>query len=431
LTQTVTPEEAAALLQPGDSLGIPLGTGQPGALLEALGERDDWDGLRIYGALLFVFSPVFEHPGVHYLSGFYGPVERMLRDKGANISFSPADFRRFEPLLAEQKPRVMAAAAATPFDDGWVSLSLHAGASIGEMERAGADPNRVLMLEVSERFPKTLGLSPDHRHALHLDQVDVLIESDHQPFALEDPPPSEADRKIAEHASRFIPEGATLQTGIGAVPSRIAGLLAERDGGDYGIHSEMFTTGLMQLHRAGKVSNLRKGVFPGFSVTTFAAGTAELYTWLDGNTDVRFLPVDVVNSPHTIASNHNVVTINGALAVDLWGQAAADALNARQYSGIGGHEDFVAVSGYQLEDRSLLCLPSVATIRGDQVSRIGVHLPPGATVTTPRHQVDVVITEFGIAELRGRTVRERGRALAAIAHPDFRDELREAAEQLG
>ena len=145
---------------------------------------------------------------------------------------------------------------------------------------------------------------------------------------------------------------------------------------------------------------------------------------------MRFLPVDVVNSPHTIASNHNMVTINGALAVDLWGQAVADTLNGRQYSGIGGHEDFVAVSGYELEDRSLLCLPSTATVRGERCRGSRSTLPPGATVTTPRHQLDVVITEFGIAELRGRTVRERGRALAAIAHPDFRDGLEEAAEQL-
>jgi acyl-CoA hydrolase len=428
LTQTVTPEEAAARLQPDDSLGIPLGTGQPGALLEALGQRQDWDGLRIYGALLFVYSPVFEHPGVHYLSGFFGPVERMLRDKGANISFSPADFRRFEPLLAEQKPRVMAAAAATPFDDGWVSLSLHAGASIPEMERAGADPDRVLMLEVSERFPRTVGLPPDHRHALHLDQVDVLIEGDHEPFALEDPPASETDRKIAEHASRFVPEGATLQTGIGAIPSRIAGLLAERQGGDYGIHSEMFTTGLMHLHEAGKVTN-RKGQFDGVSVATFAAGTPELYEWLDGNQDVAFLPVEVVNSPELIGRNRLMTTINGALSIDIQGQVIADTIGGTQYSGIGGHEDFISGPALALDAHSLLPLPSTVTIGGELRSRIVPWFEAGAVITTPRHQVDVIVTEYGAAELQGKTVHQRGRALAEIAHPDFRDELLEAADR--
>ncbi|MGZ5420447.1 MAG: acetyl-CoA hydrolase/transferase family protein, partial [Solirubrobacterales bacterium] len=425
MTQTTTPEKAADLLRPDDSLGIPLGPGQPGALLEALGERDDWDGLRIYGALLFVYSPVFEHPRVHYLSGFFGPVERMLRDKGANISFVPADFRRFEPLLEEQQPRVMVAAVATPFDDGWVSLSLHAGASIAEMERAGADPDRVLMLEVSERFPRTLGLPPDHRHALHLDQVDVLIETDREPLPLEDPPPSDADRAIAEHASRFIGEGSTLQTGIGAIPSRIAGLLAERDGGDYGVHSEMFTTGLMHLHEAGKVSN-RKGQFDGVSVATFAAGTPELYEWLDGNQDVAFLPVEIVNSPELIGRNRLMTTINGALAIDIQGQVIADTIDGSQYSGIGGHEDFISGPALALEARALLPLPSTVTIGGELRSRIVPWFEAGTVITTPRHQVDVIVTEYGAAELQGKTVHQRGQALAAIAPPDFRDELLEA-----
>jgi acyl-CoA hydrolase len=428
VTETLSPAEAAARLAPDDTLGIPLGTGQPAALLEALGERDDWDGLRIYGALLFVFSPVFEHPKVHYLSGFFGPVERMLRDKGANIGFAPADFRRFAPLLAEQHPRVMATAAATPFDDGWCSLSLHAGAQVEALEQAGADPDRLLVVEASTRFPKTLGLPPEHRHALHLDQIDVLIETDKEPFALEDPPPSDADRSIAEHASRFISEGATLQTGIGAVPSRIAGLLAERDGGDYGVHSEMFTTGLMQLHEAGKVKN-RKGQFDGVSVATFAAGTPELYEWLDGNQDVAFLPVEVVNSPELIGRNRLMTTINGAISIDIEGQVVADTINGSQYSGIGGHEDFISGPALSLDARSLLCLPSTVKVSGEVRSRIVPWFEAGTVITTPRHQVDVIVTEYGAAELQGKTVHQRGEELAAIAHPEFRDELLEAADR--
>ena len=193
----------------------------------------------------------------------------------------------------------------------------------------------------------------------------------------------------------------------------------------------MFTTGLMRLHEAGKVTNARKGEFRGWSISTFALGTADLYTWLDGNPDVRFLPVEVVNAPDTIARNHRVVSINGAIAVDLYGQVAADRLHAQQYSGIGGHEDFVAQSGLELSDRSLICLPSTARSQGATVSRILAALPPGTTVTTPRHQVDVVITEFGVAELRGRTTHERAVALAEIAHPDFRAELRASIAAMG
>jgi acyl-CoA hydrolase len=189
----------------------------------------------------------------------------------------------------------------------------------------------------------------------------------------------------------------------------------------------MFTTGLMELHKAGKVTN-RKGQYDGVSITTFAAGTRELYDWLDGNADVCFLPVHLVNSPDVISHNRKMVAINGALAVDLAGQAVADTLAAAQFSGIGGHEDFIAASGLELEDRSLVCFRSTTVVDGVKVSRIQSEFPAGTIVTTPRHQLDVVITEHGVAELRGRTVRDRARALAAVADPEFRDALLEHAE---
>lgn len=193
----------------------------------------------------------------------------------------------------------------------------------------------------------------------------------------------------------------------------------------------MFTTGLMRLHQAGKVTN-RKGVHDGYSVTTFAAGTNELYRWLDGREDVRFLPVWAVNDPVTIARNRRMIAINGALAVDLLGQVMADTIDGRQHSGIGGHEDFAMGPAFSEGGRSLICLPCSAQVDGRRVSRIVAALPEGAAVTTPRHQVDVVITEWGAAELAGRTVEERARALLALAHPELREGLRaEAAKRLG
>ena len=426
MTERLTAEQAAALLHPTDVLGIPLGPGHPGAFLHALGARRDWEDLVITGALLTDFYEVFGQPGVRFLSGFYGPLERLMRDQGGAIEFVPADFRRFGPALERIGPRVVATAAAPPDADGWCSLSLHAGATIKELERAGADPDRVLVVEVSDRFPTTLGLG-EHRHRLHLDQIDVLVESDREPFVIGDPEPSDDERAIAGYVDDYVVDGATIQTGIGGVPSTVASLLAAGDKGDFGIHSEMFTTGLMKLHLAGKVTN-HKGVYDGVSVTTFAGGTRELYDWLDGNAEVRFLPVELVNSPELISKNRRMVSINGALAVDLAGQAVADTLGGAQFSGIGGHEDFVAASGLELEDRSLICLRSSTVIDGTRVSRIAGQFPAGTIVTTPRHQLDVVITEYGVAELRGRTVRERARALASIAHPDFRDRLLAEAE---
>ncbi len=419
---------AADRVEPTDTLGMPLGPGQPPAFLQALGERDDWVDLRVYGALLGVGTELFTRAGVHLLSGFYGPFERALRDGGAQISFAPADFRRFAPLYERQRPRVMCTVASAPDADGWCSLALHAGGSIAELHRAGADPDRLLVVEASSGYPRTAGLPPEYPHRIHVDQADLLIESDIEPLELPAAEPGEADLAIAANAARFIESGSTIQTGIGAVPSIIATLLAGGEASDLGIHSEMFTDGLMDLHRAGAVAN-RKGVFDGVSVSTFAFGSKRLYEWLDGNDSVAFLPVEVVNSPDVIRRNRRMVSINAALAVDVHGQVVADTIRGRQYSGIGGHEDFAAGSGFEVEDRSLLCLPATVEIDGELHSRIVPAFDRGAVITTPRHQVDVIVTEFGAAELEGKTVHQRGVELARIAHPDFRDELIEAAER--
>ncbi|MBP1817931.1 4-hydroxybutyrate CoA-transferase [Mycobacterium sp. OAE908] len=426
----LTAEQAAALLDAADTLGMPLGPGQPPAFMRALGQRDDWTNLRVYGALLAVGTELFSRQGVHYLSGFYGPIERALQAMGADIDFAPADFRRFGPLLERQAPRVMTTVATPPDTNGWCSLSLHAGGTIGELHRAGADPDRLLVVEVSDAYPRTFGLGED-RHALHVDEIDILVHSTDAPLALPggEAAPTDVDRAIARHAVAYIPSGATLQTGIGSIPNQIATLLAEGDGGNYGLHSEMFTDGCMRLHRAGKVTNACKGQYDGVSVTTFAFGSAELYDWLNGNSDVAFLPVEIVNAPDVIAANNDMTTINGALAIDVQGQVVADTISGGQFSGIGGAEDFVAGAGLELSDRSLICLPSTFEKDGVVQSRIVPWFGPGAVITTPRHQVDVIVTEYGAAELEGKTVRERGEALAAIAHPQFRDELTAAAER--
>jgi acyl-CoA hydrolase len=420
-----SPAEAAALVRREDTLALPLGPGQPVELLRALGERDDWKELRVFTALLTGLYPLFTRPGVRLLSGFFGPVERGLRDAGHDVRFVPGDFRGFERIAQRFAPRVMATCAAPPDANGWLSLSLHAGATADELVRCGRDPGRLLVVETTPRLPRTLGLPPEHPHGVHVDDVDVLVESDWEPLTLADGKPDAVELAIAEHARRFIPDGATLQTGIGEIPNALAEILATSPGGDYGVHSEMFTTGLMHLHLAGKVTN-RKGVYDGVSIATFAMGSRELYDWLDGQPAVRFLPVSRVNDPSLIARNRRMISLNGALSVDLAGQIVADAIGRRQHSGIGGHEDFVAGASASPGGHSIVCLPSTAQADGGRVSRILAQLPAGAFVTTPRHHADVIVTEFGAAELAGRTLEERAEALAAIAHPEFRDGLRGA-----
>jgi acyl-CoA hydrolase len=421
--RTLGAHEAAALVRDVDTLAVPLGPGQPGAFLHALGERTDFRALTVFAALLVDFYALFTRPGVRLLSGFFGPVERALHGQGHAVHFVPADFRRFAALARRLAPRVMATAVAPPDADGRLSLSLHAGATIDELVRCGRDPARILIAEINPALPHTHGLPPRFPHALHVDEVDFAIESDRPIFALPEAPTDAAEQRIAEHARSFVTDGCTLQTGIGAVPNGVAHLLAAGTGGDYGVHSEMFTDGLMELHRAGKVTN-RKGVHDGYSVATFAIGSRALYDWLDDNRDVRFLPVDQVNDPAEIARNRKVVSINGALSVDLVGQVVADRIGEREHSGIGGHEDFVTGAAFSEGGRSLICLPSTAQTPAGVVSRIASVFPAGTCITTPRHQVDVVITEFGAAELAGKTAGERADALVAIAHPAFRDRLR-------
>jgi acyl-CoA hydrolase len=417
---------AASLVRPEDRLAVPLGPGQPVRFLRALGERDDFTSLTVFAALLIDLCPLFTRRGVRLYSGFFGPIERGLRAAGHEVEFLPLGFRAFGEFARRLAPRVMATAAAWP-EGGRVSLSLHAGATTAELMRCGRDPDRLLIVEANRQLPRTRGLSPEFSHSLALEDIDVLVEVDHPPFTLTEPPPTSVEQSIAERACALIPAGATLQTGIGGIPGTIASLLAQGNGGDYGIHSEMFTTGLMQLQRAGKVSN-RKGSFDGVSVATFAAGTRELYRWLEECDEVVFLPVEVVNDPAVISRNRRMVSVNGALSIDLLGQVAADRLGGVQYSGVGGHEDFLV--GAEPHGRSLICLPSTARVAGQAVSRISPHFEPGTAVTTPRHHVDAVITEFGTAELRDKTASARAGALIDVAHPEFRDALREAAERL-
>ena len=295
------------------------------------------------------------------------------------------------------------------------------------MHAAAADPERVVVVEVSTASRARSALRPRTCTACTSTRSTCSCESDQTPIVIADAPPTDVDRAIAEHVSTFVPKAPTLQTGIGSIPSMVAGLLAEADGGDYGIHSEMFTTGLMRLHQSGKVTN-RKGQFDGVSVATFAAGTEELYAWLNDNRDVAFLPVDVVNSPEAIGRNRRCVTINGALALDIHGQVVADTINGAQFSGIGGHEDFVSGPALALDAArsSAACRrrsPSAA-----RCARASCRGSPPAP-SSPRRAIRSTSSSpsTASASLQGLTVHQRGEALAAIAHPEFRDELLEAA----
>jgi acyl-CoA hydrolase len=361
---TCTPEEAVSFIHATDRIGFGLGPANPDGFLTAPGTRDDWQDLVLGGALLLNYYEVLTKPGVSYRCGFFGPAERILLSQGHRVEHVPGGFRQFAPILAKFAPRVMVAQAAPPDAQGNVNLSLHYGATRPELLRAGRDRERLLIIEVNPNLPRTTSLAPDFDNTIPVEVIDVLVEHDGAPFALQEPPPDDADVATARHTLEFVTEGATLQTGIGAIPNIVASELAAGQLGGFGVHSEMFTTGLMQLHQAGKVTNSNKGIFENVSVTTFALGTADLYRWLDANEGVAFLDVAVVNDPSTISRNANLVSINGALSVDLYGQVVADSIGGHQISGVGGHEDFVAGAELHADAHSLICLRSTVEVAG-------------------------------------------------------------------
>ena len=314
MATSLDPQEAGGLIRSRDSVGFGLGPANPHTLFTAFGQRESYEELVLGGALVLGLFELFTRPGVRYRSGFFGPAERFLAATDAKIELIPAGFRQFAPLLRQINPRVMVAQATPPDEEGYVSLSLHYGATKAELELAARDPERLLIVETNPTLPWTYPLA-GYDNRLHVDLIDVLVEGDQPAFELPAEEPDDISAAIAAHALEWIEDGCTLQTGIGAVPSLVATALAERPGGGYGVHSEMFTDGLMALHKAGKVTNLSKGIFDGVSVTTFAAGSRALYDWLDHNPEVAFAPVSLVNDQSHIAANRKFVSLNGAIMV--------------------------------------------------------------------------------------------------------------------
>jgi acyl-CoA hydrolase len=413
---------AAALVRPRDALACGFVAGQPAGFLDALGARADLEDVVLYTGLLLQPYTLLQHPGVRIVSGFFGPIERMARAAGGRVTYLPRDFNGLERMAERVRPRVMLAVTTPPDADGWLSFGVHAGASYRPFVAAARDPDRLAIAEINRHMPRVPGDPALGGNRVHVSEVDVLIEHDAELVTLPDAPPSAADLAIATRVCDHIAPGAILQFGIGAIPNAIAGILAERPGGEYGLHTEMISDGVMRLHRAGKITN-RKPLHDGVTVATFALGSRALYDWLDGNPDVHLLPVTAVNGPAVLARLPKLTSINGALAIDLAGQVAADAIGGRQYSGTGGHESFVSGAGDAPEGRSFLCLRSTATVDGTTVSTIVDALAPGTRVTTPRHHVQWVVTEHGAVDLSVLDDEARPRALIAVAHPDFRDAL--------
>jgi acyl-CoA hydrolase len=421
--------ELRARLDGVESIVTGLLTGQARGVLRAIGPRDPTRPLAVYLGILIEPFDFLRDPAVRVVSGFFGPIERMARAAGLPIEFLPADFQGFEKLTLALRPRVVAAPVAPPDEEGYCAFGLNSGSMFRPFLQAARDPERLAIAEVNPHLPRVAGLGELGGHRVHVSEIDVVLEDDSPIITVPYVEPTPEERAIARWVAELVEDGATLQFGIGGIPNAVAELLCAEAKGDFGIHSEMLVDGIMRLHEAGKVVN-RKGVHDGLSIGTFAGGSEALYRWLDRNPIVRLLPVSEVNSPPLFARMRHFISINAALAVDLHGQIVADVIADRQYSGVGGHETFTMGAREAPGGKSIVCLRSTATVQGQRISTIVADFPAGNVVTTPRHQVHYIVTEHGIAALEDRTDRERAAALIAVAHPDFRAELRRAWREL-
>lgn len=423
------------LFRPNDRLAVPLATGQPAALLNALSNRDDWKHLEIFTGLLSFPYPILTNPHVYTISGYYGPIERYLNDQGAHVEYLPANFTGFEIYARKHPSRIVAATLSPPDSYGYLTFGTHCAAGYYPFVQALKNPKQLAIAEVNPQMPVVYGLKEYGDNKIHIDEIKHFFEADQTQLELPTSEPNEIELRIAENVMNLIKGGETLQFGIGAIPDQVALMLAKSSFGNFGIHSELISDGFFKLFQAGKISNLGKGIFPGQSIFTFALGTQELYSFLDernrkNKRQAICLPVSIVNDPSLIAKNKNMISLNSGLMVDFAGQVCSEAIGLRQYSGVGGQLSFVE-GAYQAENgKSVICVKSTATVGGKVISNITATLPLGSIISTPRHFTQYIVTEYGIADLYGVSDEKRAEKLIQIAHPQFRAELSEQYAQM-
>ena len=411
----VSAPEAAALLRPGQQVFLDDALSQPKALLDAMGELARTERLRdvtLYTTLDIYDIPCYAPDVAGKLNGvswFCGASARRGVNSGCG-DVMPGYYRDFSRIVREHKTVDVFCAAVAPMDKhGYFSLSTVASYTNVLIEQA-----KYIILEVNRNLPRTHGAP-----IVHISQVTALCENDMPLLTLPESEPDEISRTIGQYIADEIPDGATIQLGIGAIPNAVGAALREKR--NLGLHTEMFTDSMVGLIECGAVDNSRKPIHRGRTVATFAFGSQRIYDYIDDNPAVQILPADYVNDPAIIAQHPNFRSVNAALEVDFYGQTCSESIGTYQVSGTGGQGDFVRGAVLSPGGKSFIALSSTA--KGGTVSRIVPTLTPGAIVTTGKNDVDHIVTEYGIARLRGNTLSRRVKELISVAHPNFRDEL--------
>jgi len=414
-------EAALKQVQNGDRVVVGHACGEPPTLVEALVARaPELKGVE-------VVHMVAMGPAKYAQPGMEGSFLHNSLFVGATSRKAIAEHRALHtPCFFSEIPRlftwrilpvdVTLLQVAPPDADGYCSL----GVSV-DYTLASARSDRVTIAQMNSFMPRTLG------DKIHLDELNCIVQQDEPLIELKPPVIGDVEKAIGENVAKLIEDGSTLQMGIGAIPDAV--LLFLKDKKDLGVHTEMFSDGIVALAEAGVVTNRKKTINTGKFVATFLMGTRKLYDFVDGNPDVVMRPVDYTNDPAVIGQHDRMVSINAALQVDLMGQVNAEMIGRNQFSGVGGQVDFVRGASRSKGGKSIIALP--ATAAQGTVSRITCELDRGSAVTTSRNDVHYIVTQYGSADLRGKSIRERAYALIAIAHPDFQATLSMQAKELG
>jgi len=423
----ISADDAAGLVESGDWVDVGVGLGQPDLFDQALARRkDSLRGVKIRSCVTFAPRAVLESDpaGEHFIwfNWHFSAYDRGQNLNGRcnyipmNFGEAPGYYRRFIDPIDVVCIKTCPMDAHGYFNFGG-AVSYHKALT----ERA-----KVLIVETCEAMPYVYG----EQESVHVSEVDHVIDGGRGALPeLGNPPITDVDRKVAALIAAEIEDGACLQIGIGGMPNAVCSALRDAGARDLGIHTEMFVDGMVDLVEAGVVTGARKTLNPCQIVFTFAAGSRRQYDFIDRNPRAQSFPVDYTNSPDNIMRNERVVSINNTTQVDLQGQAASESDGHRHLTGTGGQLQFVRGAYASPGGKSFICLASTYERRGERRSRIVTTLTPGNVVTTPRTDVMYVVTEYGIANLKGKSVAERAKALIALAHPDFREQLeREARE---